>query len=81
MVVSAGNIHTLLQRTTIQNPAFRNEVEVLEGTFNYYKIEMKGLLHPLKIYLKYLSMPENQLYGDIKVFTSTMVDKPDENCF
>jgi hypothetical protein len=54
MVVRAGNIHQLLQRTSYMNKAFRNEVEILEGTFNYYKIEMKGLLHPLKMYIKYL---------------------------
>ena len=54
MVVRAGNIHQLLQRTSVMNKAFRNEVEILEGTFNYYKIEMKGLLHPLKMYINYV---------------------------
>lgn len=54
MVVSSGNIHTVLVRTGIGNKEFRNEVEILEGTFNFFKIEMKGLLHPLKIYIKYL---------------------------
>jgi len=65
MVVRAGNIHQLLQRTGNMNKTFSNEVEILEGTFNYYKIEMKGMLHPLKIYIKYLTVPENPLFGDI----------------
>lgn len=54
MVISSGSVHTVLTRSSIGNKASKNEVEILEGTFNFFKIEMKGYLSPLKIHIKYL---------------------------
>lgn len=79
MVVSSGSIHQTLARTTINSRNFRNEVEILEGTFQFFKIEMKGLQQPMKIFIKYLSVPENPVFGDLQVFVSKKVDKPEES--
>jgi hypothetical protein len=41
---------------------------------------MKGMLAPMKIYVKYIDC-DTELYGDLRVFTSTKIEKPDEkNC-
>lgn len=79
MVVAAGSVHQVLNRTTISSKDYANEVEVIEGTYNFFKIEMKGLLQPLKLFFKYQDMPENALFGDLNIFMSSKVDKPDEN--
>lgn len=79
MVVSSGSIHQLLTRTGIHNKDYYNEAEVLEGTFNYFKIEMKGLQQPLKIFIRYVAVQENALFGDLHVFMSSKIDKPDVN--
>jgi hypothetical protein len=40
---------------------------------------MKGLSQPLKIFIKYLPGTEGEVFGDLMVYMSKKVDKPDEN--
>lgn len=42
----------MLSRTGIMNKDFFNEIEIIEETFNYYKIETKGLMAPLKVFIR-----------------------------
>jgi len=58
----------MLTRATLANKHAPNEIEILEGTFNYFKIEMKGYMQPCKVYFKYLKTVDGNAMGDLKVY-------------
>ena len=64
MVISTGKVNQTLIRTSLLNKDFRNQIEIIEGTFQFLKIEMKDILAPLKIYIRY-SSGDSKLYGDL----------------
>lgn len=71
----------MLTRTGINNKDFTNPIEIIEGTFNFYKIEIRSMLAPVKIFINYINNLDNKVQGDLKVFYSTKINKPDEkNC-
>ena len=50
------------------------EIDLIEGTFSFFRVEVKGLLNPLKLLFKY----NDEKYTDLKVIYSRTSPQPDE---
>ena len=68
-VVAGGVTHDLIVRDQVQF------IDIVEGTYEHYKIETKGILSPLKIAFRYTS---NE-YNDLKVMYSKTNMRPERN--
>ena len=81
MVVSSGVQHERIERSTNQN--IFTEIDIVEGTFQLFKLEVKDMLNPLKMYFKYLGddVKNNKPAGLLRVIYSRTNPKPEvKNC-
>ena len=67
-VVAGGVSHDLILRDLVQ------VVDIVEGTYKYFKIETKGLLSPLKLTFR---MNKNES-KDFRIMYSKSNPRPDE---
>ena len=65
---------------------YTQDLDVVEGTYQLYKIDNRKLLAPLKIYIQYTERAsyrdqkqKNNKKPDLKIYYSSTIAKPDEN--